>query len=234
MAEFSPRATLYSRILLIIMQCIYARRDYAEFNPDHHAPLFTPTTPNLRLRWNDKWKIKTNSGTAEIHWVVTGNGLKIPILMENSSGTRADCIGARHPMALDRLSCKISDSQSYVSLDLFDVYFSQCTLSKITLLKKFISISLSFGNGWNRSRYTEVLDEGIKLSNGLKNCCKILPEDKWVCDVMLTLGSWQNYLNQLRGNYLHWHCCCLWWRDKIIRQLICKVIDVELQTKLPW
>ena len=114
MAEFSPRATLYPSILLIIMQCIYARRDYAEFNLDHPAPLFTPTTPNLRLRWNDKWKVKTNSGTAEIFWVITENGLKI-----NCSGTRADCIGARHPMALDRLSCKISDSQSYVSLDIF-------------------------------------------------------------------------------------------------------------------
>ena len=111
---------------------------------------------------------------------------------------------------------------------------SQCNLYKITLLKKWYVISLSFGNGWNRSRYTEVFDEGIKLYNGLKNCCKILPEDKWVCDVMLTLGSWQNHLNQSRGNYLHWHCWCLWWRDKFRRQLFCKVIDVELQTKLPW
>ena len=48
----SRNAALYWRIPpLIIMQWVHYARDYAEFNLDHPAPPFTPTTAlNLRLR----------------------------------------------------------------------------------------------------------------------------------------------------------------------------------------
>ena len=114
---FASRNTVFSHPFdYYAMHLCAARLCRIQSRPSCSSIHTNNTQPSPSLKW--KWKIKTNSGTAEIHWVVTGNCLKIPILMENCSGTRADCIGARHPTALDRLSCKISDSQSYVSLDI--------------------------------------------------------------------------------------------------------------------
>ena len=74
------RFALYWRIppLIIMQLSVHYARDYAEFNLDHPAPPFTPTTTlNLRLRsrGNDKWKLSPGLLYPEItSWVSVGVG----------------------------------------------------------------------------------------------------------------------------------------------------------------